>query len=136
MRALYEQNLNGEDLLDMRPVVAQAKTMLQFLLNQIDPLQPEGKGRAPLGLKLIRAVEHVVRMAEQFVRLETQLGPVSRAEMEQVVSGIVQVIKHFVPADQQDAALAFLRSHVGGGHHGVGGRSEKGDQAVDVEMGG
>lgn len=121
LRALYEHNLNGEDLLDMRPLLAQARTLLQFLLSRIDPLRSDGKDGTPLGFKAIHALGHVMRTAEQFLRLETQLGPVTRAEMEQVMRGVSEVIRRFVPADQQGAARAFLREHVGGAHRDVGG---------------
>lgn len=121
LRALYEANLNDDDLFDMRPVLARAKALAAWITDRFDPAAPEGPAGTPMAFKAIQSLAYVMRVAQDLIRIERDLGAVTHAEIGRLTNGVAETIKRFVPVEQQAAALAFLRDQVGRGRGGLGG---------------
>lgn len=117
LRALYDQHLNGDDLLDMRPVLAQARALSDWIINQFDPSAPEGEGGPPLAFRAIQSLAFVVRTAREMLKIEEALGPVTHAELRRLTNAVAQTIRQFVPQADQQRALAYLREELAGRDH-------------------
>lgn len=118
LRALYEQHLESDDLLDMRPVLAQARALADWIVQKFDPAAREGESGPPLAFRTIQSLASIVRSAREMIRIEAELGPVTHADMRRVTDAITLTIRQFVPAEQREQAIAFLREQVGRRHRG------------------
>jgi len=114
LRALYDAYLDADDLFDMRPVLARAKALAACITDRFDPNAPNGPDGAPMAFKAIQALSNVMRVAQDLIRIERELGPVTHAELRRLTNGIAEVIRRFVPPGQQEEALIYLRTHVVG----------------------
>jgi hypothetical protein len=123
LRALYDAHLNDDDLFDMRPVLARAKALAAWITEHLDPTAPSGPAGTPLAFKAIQSLAYVMRVAQDLIRIERDLGPVTHAELRRLVNGIAELIRQFVPSDRQSEALAFLRDQVSRRRSDFGGES-------------
>lgn len=125
LKALYEKHIDSDDLLDMRPVLAQAKALAEWLMSQLDPAVPDSENGSPLAIRAIQALSHVMRAARDMLDIEQRLGPVTHAELRKVTHGVAATIEEFVPPERRDEAFAFLRQKIAGGNRSIGGVGEQ-----------
>jgi len=111
LRVLYDQHLEDDDLLDMRPVLAKAKSIASWMIENLQA-ESGGDGSSQAAFRAIQALSGVMRTAHDLMKIEERLGPVSRAEIARLTHGVAETLQRFVPPGDQPEAFAYLRKRI------------------------
>ncbi len=113
LQPVCETNVIGSDVLDMRPLVARMKAIIETLVSDADSCcGSEGLDNA---LIAIRGLSHLMRALHHMQRIEERVGPSRHAHFKRAIQGILSVVREFVPEDQRKDALDFVCQRVTGG---------------------
>ncbi len=113
LQSVCETNVIGSDVLDMRPLVARMKAIIETLVSDADSCYgSEGLDDA---LIAIRGLSHLMRALHHMQRIEERVGPIRHAHFKRAIQGILSVVREFVPEDQRKDALDFVCQRVTGG---------------------
>ena len=106
LQALYDKHLNDEQLLDMRPVLAQVKAFGEWLVTCT---AASTMTDAEFAARAIQSLRQVMGTAHDLLRIEEKLGPITHAELRRVMDGFADTIRTFVPAERHAEAIAHFR---------------------------
>lgn len=113
LAALYAKHLNDDDLLDLRPVLAQAKALSEWLLDRVGQSKSDDPFAVSNAAKAIQALAQVMRAADDMLRVEERLGPITHSELRRLTNAVAETVRRFVPEHEREQALAFLRASLG-----------------------
>lgn len=113
LRALYDDELNGDRLLDMRPQLALAKVLLRYFVDiaKLDDTD-NSFGKRPPALAAVDTLNQIIAMGDKLLKIEDKLGPLSHQELNALRRGFIATINRFVPEAQREEAYFFFRSFV------------------------
>jgi hypothetical protein len=93
-------------LLGLREVLAMARALADHLVATADLDDPNEI------LRVFHAQLRVMKLQIRIVASEQKMTPVTPGELDQFLEAVLSTIKSFVPPDQREAALEFLRMQV------------------------
>jgi hypothetical protein len=106
LRLLLEADIQGDDVWDVRRVIALAKQITASLVSHAD----SHLGADPQAAFIaVGALSHLLRAMKNMLDIEEQLGPITDVHMSRIITAIMTTINQYVPKERRAEAIACLQ---------------------------
>jgi hypothetical protein len=110
---LYRKHLADPYPLDLRPELAAAKALLEHYLRRANLDERVGpNGTEAATLRALTGLERVGRIASALVKIESEFGVITHADMGRAMSAVALTFGRYVPRERVDEAREFLQEQL------------------------